>query len=139
MQGYWKRPAETAEVLNAEGWLATGDMAQIDELGFVRLVDRKKDLVLVSGFNVYPSEIEQVVAQHPDVVEAAAIGVADPSTGEAVKLFVVSRSGGLSTESVLEFCRQRLTRYKLPKHVEFCAELPKNPLGKVLRRELREA
>jgi long-chain acyl-CoA synthetase len=138
MQGYWQRPEETRNVLDADGWLRTGDVAQIDERGFVHIVDRKKDMILVSGFNVYPNEIEDVVARHPGVLEVGAIGVPDERTGEAVKLVVVKKDPGLTEEALIAFCREQLTNYKRPRHVTFASELPKSNVGKILRRELRE-
>ena len=138
MQGYWQRPKETAEVLDAEGWLSTGDIGVMNEQGFIRLVDRKKDMILVSGFNVYPNEIEDVVALHPGVAEVAAIGVEDGVTGEKVKIVVVRRDPSLTQEQLLAHCREYLTGYKVPKFVEFLVEeLPKTTVGKVLRRALR--
>ena len=138
MQGYWQRPKETAEVLDAEGWLSTGDIGVMNEQGFIRLVDRKKDMILVSGFNVYPNEIEDVVALHPGVAEVAAIGVEDGVTGEKVKIVVVRRDPTLTQEQLLAHCREYLTGYKVPKFVEFrIEELPKTTVGKVLRRALR--
>ncbi|WP_314386994.1 AMP-binding protein [Pseudomonas brenneri] len=138
MQGYWKRPKETAEVLDAEGWLSTGDIGVMNAQGFIRLVDRKKDMILVSGFNVYPNEIEDVVALHPGVAEVAAIGVEDGVTGEKVKIVVVRRDPNLTQEQLLAHCREYLTGYKVPKFVEFrTEELPKTTVGKVLRRALR--
>ena len=138
MKGYWERPDETAKVLDQDGWLATGDIAVMDELGFVRIVDRKKDMILVSGFNVYPNEIEAVVVTHPGVLECAAIGVPDAKSGEAVKLFVVKRDENLTAEELLAHCRAKLTGYKCPREVEFRPELPKSNVGKILRRELRD-
>ncbi|HJV52218.1 MAG TPA: long-chain-fatty-acid--CoA ligase, partial [Noviherbaspirillum sp.] len=138
MQGYWQRPAETAEVLSADGWLKTGDIGTMDEHGWVTITDRKKDMIIVSGFNVYPTEIEAVIAAHPGVLEAAAIGVADAHSGEAVKLFVVRKDPALTVEEILAHCDVNLTRYKIPRHIEFRDELPKTPVGKILRRELRE-
>ena len=139
MQGYWQRPEETAKVIDADGWLATGDIAVMDDEGFIRIVDRKKDMILVSGFNVYPNEIEDVLASHPDVKEVAAIGVPDPVAGERVKVIIVPRTPALTKESVIEHCRANLTGYKIPRIVEFRdAELPKSPVGKILRRELRD-
>jgi long-chain acyl-CoA synthetase len=138
MAGYWQRSDETAKVLDADGWLATGDIGVMDERGFVRIVDRKKDMILVSGFNVYPNEIESVVVMHPGVLECAAIGVPDSKTGEAVKLFVVRREESLTAEALLAHCREQLTGYKCPRDVEFRAELPKSNVGKILRRELRD-
>jgi long-chain acyl-CoA synthetase len=138
MAGYWNRPDETANVLDSNGWLATGDIGVMDERGFVRIVDRKKDMILVSGFNVYPNEIEAVVVTHPGVLECAAIGVPDAKSGEAVKLFVVKRDEALTAEALLAHCRERLTGYKCPREVEFRRELPKSNVGKILRRELRD-
>ncbi|MGC4061034.1 MAG: AMP-binding protein [Aquabacterium sp.] len=138
MQGYWQRPEETAKVIDSEGWLATGDIAVMDEKGFVKIVDRKKDMILVSGFNVYPNEIEDVIAMHPDVKEVAAVGVPDEAAGERIKVIIVPRNPGLTKESVIEHCRKSLTGYKIPRIVEFRnEELPKTPVGKILRRELR--
>jgi long-chain acyl-CoA synthetase len=139
MRGYWQRPQETAQVLSADGWLRTGDMATIDERGYVRIVDRKKDMILVSGFNVYPNEIEDVLALHPKVREAAAIGVPDEKSGEAVKVFVVKKDPSLSEAEVIQHCKQHLTGYKVPRKVEFRDELPKTNIGKILRRALRES
>ena len=139
MKGYWNRPEETAKVLSADGWLRTGDIARIDEKGYVYIVDRKKDMILVSGFNVYPNEIEDVVAQLPGVLEVAAVGVPDEKSGEAVKLVIVKKDPALTAEQVKEHCRANLTGYKLPKYVEFRDSLPKTNVGKILRRELREA
>ena len=138
MAGYWKRPDETANVLDTDGWLATGDIGVMDDRGFVRIVDRKKDMILVSGFNVYPNEIESVVVMHPGVLECAAIGVPDAKSGEAVKLFVVRKDETLTSEALLAHCRENLTGYKCPREVEFRAELPKSNVGKILRRELRD-
>ena len=139
MKGYWQRPAETDACMEPDGWLHTGDIARFDERGFVYLVDRKKDMIIVSGFNVYPSEIEEVVSEHPDVLEVGAIGVPDEQSGEAVKIVVVKRNPGLTRESLDEHCRAHLTGYKRPKLVEFTSELPKSNVGKILRRELRES
>jgi long-chain acyl-CoA synthetase len=138
MAGYWNRPDETAKVLDEGGWLATGDIGIMDERGFVRIVDRKKDMILVSGFNVYPNEIEAVVVMHPGVLECAAIGLPDPKSGEAVKLFVVKKDEGLTAEAVMQHCREHLTGYKCPRDVEFRKDLPKTNVGKILRRELRD-
>jgi len=138
MQGYWHKPEETAKVLSADGWLYTGDMARVDEEGFVHIVDRKKDMIAVAGFNVYPNEVENIIAQHPQVKEVAVIGVPHPVTGEAVKAFVVCHSEGLTKAELMAFCRQQLVSYKVPRRIEFCTELPKNNVGKVLRRLLRE-
>jgi len=138
MAGYWKRPDETAKVIDKDGWLATGDIGVMDERGFVRIVDRKKDMILVSGFNVYPNEVEAVVAMHAGVLECAAIGIPDTKSGEAVKLFVVRKDPALTADVVLAHCREHLTGYKCPREVEFRAELPKSNVGKILRRELRD-
>ena len=138
MRGYWQRPDETAKVLDEDGWLATGDVAAIDERGFVRILDRKKDMILVSGFNVYPNEVEQVAVSHPGVLEAGVIGVPDERSGEAVRLVVVKRDPGLSEESLRAHCESELAAYKRPKSVVFADELPKSNVGKVVRRELRE-
>jgi long-chain acyl-CoA synthetase len=138
MAGYWKKPDETAKVLDAGGWLATGDVGVMDDRGFVRIVDRKKDMILVSGFNVYPNEIESVVVMHQGVLECAAVGVPDAKSGEAVKLFVVRKDQDLTAEALLAHCRSLLTGYKCPREVEFRSELPKSNVGKILRRELRD-
>ena len=139
MKGYWQKPEETAQVLTADGWLKTGDVGFMDARGYVTITDRKKDMILVSGFNVYPNEIEGVVALHPGVLECAVVGVPDAKSGEAVKVVVVKKDPALTAEDVLKHCREQLTAYKLPRTVEFRAELPKTPVGKVLRRELRDA
>jgi long-chain acyl-CoA synthetase len=139
MKGYWQRPEETAKVMDADGWLHTGDMARIDENGFVYIVDRKKDMILVSGFNVYPNEVEDVVAAMPGVLEVAAVGVPDEHSGEAVKLFIVRKDPSLTVEQVKAYCREALTGYKRPRQVEFRTELPKSNVGKILRKELRDA
>jgi long-chain acyl-CoA synthetase len=138
MAGYWQRQDETDKVIDRDGWFASGDIGVMDERGFVRIVDRKKDMILVSGFNVYPNEIEAVVAMHPGVQECAAVGVPDPKSGEAVKLFIVKGDPALTAEGVLAFCREHLTGYKIPRDVEFRTELPKTNVGKILRRELRD-
>jgi len=138
MAGYWQRPDETAKVLSQDGYLRTGDIGVMDDKGFVRIVDRKKDMILVSGFNVYPNEVEQVVALHPGVLECAAIGVPDEHSGETVKLFVVKKDPALTVQDVLEHCKRELTGYKRPKYVEFRTELPKTNVGKILRRALRD-
>ena len=138
MKGYWNRPGETAKVLDDNGWLKTGDVATIDEKGFVKIVDRLKDMIIVSGFNVYPNEIEDVAALHPKVLEAGAIGVQDDKSGEVVKLFVVRKDESLSEEELMEHCKAELTGYKRPKHIAFIDELPKTNVGKILRRELRD-
>ncbi len=139
MLGYWQLPEETAKVIDAEGWLHTGDMAKMDERGYFYIVDRKKDMILVSGFNVYPNEIEDVIAMMPQVLEVAAIGVPDEKSGEAVKVVIVKKDPALTAEMVKAFCRENLTGYKLPKVVEFRADLPKSNVGKIMRRELRDA
>lgn len=138
MKGYWQRPEATAEILQ-DGWLMTGDIAKMDEKGLIYIVDRKKDMILVSGFNVFPNEVEEVVAMHRDVLECAAVGVPSSATGEAVKLFVVTKQGKeMSAQQVTQHCRKHMTAYKVPKQVEFRDELPKSNVGKILRRELRE-
>jgi long-chain acyl-CoA synthetase len=139
MQGYWNRPEDTLRAFTADGWLRTGDVGVMDGRGFLRVTDRKKDIILVSGFNVYPTEVEDVIASMPGVVECAVVGVPDALTGERVKAFVVVNGGPVSAEEVIAFCRQHLTSYKVPKLIEFRSELPKNPIGKILRRELRPA
>ncbi|MBU3719752.1 MAG: long-chain-fatty-acid--CoA ligase [Burkholderiaceae bacterium] len=136
--GYWGRPDETAKIFFPDGFLKTGDMGYIDPQGYVFLVDRKKDMILVSGFNVYPNEVEEVVAMHPAVREVAAIGVADEQTGEAVKLFVAASDPSLTKEAIIEHCKEYLTNYKVPKQIEFRPELPKTNVGKILRRALRD-
>ncbi|EKT4523145.1 long-chain-fatty-acid--CoA ligase [Pseudomonas putida] len=138
MKGYWQQPEATATTLDAEGWLKTGDIAVIDPDGFTRIVDRKKDMIIVSGFNVYPNEIEEVVMGHPKVANCAAIGVPDERSGEAVKLFVVPREGGLDVEELKAFCKANFTGYKVPKHIVLRDSLPMTPVGKILRRELRD-
>jgi len=138
MAGYWQQPAETANVMTPDGFFKSGDIGVMDERGYVRIVDRKKDMILVSGFNVYPNEVEDVIASCPGVLECAAIGVPDRNSGEAVKVFVVRKDPALSERDVVEYAAQRLTGYKKPKHVEFRAELPKTNVGKVLRRQLRD-
>ena len=138
MAGYWQRADETAKVMTADGFFCTGDVGIINEQGFVRIVDRKKDMILVSGFNVYPNEIENVVAMHPGVLECAAIGVPDPNSTEAVKLFLVKRDPALTEADVRKYCGENFTGYKRPKHIEFRSELPKTNVGKILRRELRD-
>jgi long-chain acyl-CoA synthetase len=138
MRGYWGRPKETNEVLTSDGWLKTGDVANMDERGYFRITDRLKDMILVSGFNVYPNEIEDVVAKHPGVLEVAAIGIPDEKTGEAVKVFVVKKDTSLTSEQVIEHCKSMLTGYKIPRKVEFKDDLPKSNVGKILRRELKD-
>ena len=138
MKGYWNRPEETAKTIDTRGFLETGDIAVMDEKGWLKLVDRKKDLIVVSGFNVYPNEIEEVVSHNDKVMEVACIGVPNEKTGEALKVFVVKKDPSLTKEELIEFCRTELTAYKVPKDIEFRDELPKSNVGKILRRELRE-
>ena len=137
MKGYYNRPEATAETI-IDGWLCTGDIGIMDEEGYFRIVDRKKDMILVSGFNVYPNEIEDVIATHPKVLEVACIGVKDERAGEVPKVFVVKRDPSLTEEEVIAFCRENLTGYKVPRYVVFKTELPKTNVGKILRRELRD-
>ncbi|HEX9936957.1 MAG TPA: AMP-binding protein [Longimicrobium sp.] len=137
MPGYWQRPDESAKVLDADGWLHTGDVAAMDEDGYVRIVDRKKDMILVSGFNVYPNEVEEVITQHPGVAEVGVIGVPDERSGEAVKAVVVKKDPALTADQVIAHCREHLTSYKVPRQVEFRTELPKTNVGKILRKDLR--
>ena len=136
MKGYWQRDEQTAEVI-VDGWLHTGDIVTVDEQGYIKIVDRLKDMIIVSGFNVYPNELEQALTLHPDVLECAAIGVADPKAGEVVKMFVVANSASLTAEQVIEFCKANMAAYKVPKFVEFRNDLPKSNVGKVLRKELK--
>ena len=138
MAGYWKRPDETAKSITPDGFFKTGDIGIMDERGYTRIVDRKKDMIIVSGFNVYPNEVEGVVAAHPGVLECACIGVPDKNSGEAVKLFIVRKDPNLTAEQVLDFCKHELTAYKKPKYIEFRDELPKTNVGKILRRQLRD-
>jgi long-chain acyl-CoA synthetase len=138
MAGYWNRPDETAKVMFAGDWLRTGDIGRMDENGFTYIEDRKKDMILVSGFNVYPNEVEGVVAQHPGVVEVAAVAQADEHSGEVVALFVVRKDLNLTPEDVIAFARTELTGYKVPRHVYFRSDLPKTNVGKILRRSLRD-
>ncbi|MCP4412513.1 MAG: AMP-binding protein [Gammaproteobacteria bacterium] len=137
MRGYWQRSDETRTVMTDDDWFLTGDIGQINEEGYVKLVDRKKDMILVSGFNVFPNELESVVAEHPDILEVAAIGIPDECSGEAVKLFVVAKSSTLTEDDLKAFCKENLTGYKRPKHIEFRDELPKSYVGKILRKDLR--
>ncbi len=139
MAGYWKRPDDTARAMTSDGYFKSGDVGVMDERGYIRIVDRKKDMILVSGFNVYPTEIEQVVNLHPGVLECAAVGVVDPHSGEAVKLYVVKSDSTLSEDDIARYCRENFTGYKRPKYIEFRDELPKSNVGKILRRELRTA
>jgi long-chain acyl-CoA synthetase len=138
MAGYWQRPDETAKVMTADGFFRSGDIGVVDERGYFRIVDRKKDMILVSGFNVYPNEVEDVVTQMPGVLECAAIGVPDAKAGEAVKLVIVRSNPAVTEADVRAFCEANLTGYKRPKIIEFRDELPKTPVGKILRRELRD-
>lgn len=138
MSGYWNRPEETAKVMTADGYFRTGDIGVMDEKGYTKIVDRKKDMILVSGFNVYPNEIEEVIASHPGVLECAVIGIPDSKSGEAVKAFVVKKDPNLTAEAVIKFCHEQLTGYKVPKHIEFRNDLPKTNVGKILRRQLRD-
>ena len=140
MAGYWNRPDETEKVFTAEGWLRTGDLGCMDVRGYFKITDRKKDMIVVSGFKVFPNQIEDVVALHPGVAEVGAIGVRDDKSGEVVKIVVVKKDPALTEQALLEHCRQHLTGYKVPKIVEFRTEpLPKSNVGKILRRQLREA
>ena len=139
MAGYWRRPDETAAVMLADGWLRTGDIGRMDGNGFVYIEDRKKDMILVSGFNVYPNEVEGVIARHPGVLEVAAVAQPDERSGESVAVFVVRKQPTLTETEVIEFARQELTNYKVPKHVYFRDELPKTNVGKILRRALRDS
>jgi long-chain acyl-CoA synthetase len=137
MQGYWQRADETSLVLTKDGWLHTGDIGAFDAQGFLKILDRKKDMVNVSGFKVFPNEVEDVMAQHPGVLEAAVIGVADPHTGQAVKLFVVKRDPAVTAEDLTKFARERLAGYKIPKVIAFVDSLPKSNVGKIIRKDLR--
>ena len=138
MAGYWQRPDETAKVMTEDGYFKSGDVGVMDARGYFKIVDRKKDMVLVSGFNVYPNEVEEVVADMPGVLECAVVGVPDEKTGEAVKLVIVKKDPALTEAQVKEYCKANLTGYKQPKVIEFRTELPKTPVGKILRRELRD-
>ncbi|MHC2635409.1 acyl-CoA synthetase (AMP-forming)/AMP-acid ligase II [Bradyrhizobium liaoningense] len=138
MSGYWNRPEDTAKVMTADGYFRTGDIGIMDEKGYTKIVDRKKDMILVSGFNVYPNEVEEVIASHPGVLECAVIGMPDSKSGEAVKAFVVRKDPNLTAEAVIAFCHEQLTGYKVPKHIEFRTDLPKTNVGKILRRQLRD-
>ena len=137
MKGYWNMPEETANVFR-DDWLKTGDVGHLDAKGYVTITDRKKDMIVVSGFKVFPNEIENVVASHPGVLECGAVGVPDDKTGEAVKVVIVKKDPSLTKEAVFLHCKSRLTAYKQPRYVEFRDSLPKSPIGKVLRRELRD-
>lgn len=138
MSGYWNRPEETDKVMTADGYFRTGDIGVMDEKGYTKIVDRKKDMILVSGFNVYPNEIEEVIASNPGVLECAVIGIPNSKSGEAVKAFVVKKDPNLTAEAVIKFCQGQLTGYKVPKHIEFRTDLPKTNVGKILRRQLRD-
>ena len=138
MRGYWNKPQETANCIDSEGWLRTGDIACVGDDGRLRILDRMKDMIIVSGFNVYPNEIENVLDSHPAIQESAAIGINDPDTGESIKVFAVVTDPELTTEKLKEWCRKQLTGYKIPQQFEFCENLPKSNVGKVLRAKLRE-
>jgi long-chain acyl-CoA synthetase len=138
MAGYWKRDDETAKVMTPDGFMKTGDIGIMDEKGYTSIVDRKKDMILVSGFNVYPNEVENVVASHPGVLEVACVGVPDQHSGEAVKLYVVKKDASLTVDALMAFCKEELTGYKRPRLIEFRETLPKTNVGKILRRELRD-
>jgi long-chain acyl-CoA synthetase len=137
MGGYYNRPDETAKVMTNDGFFKSGDLGFMTEEGFIKIVDRKKDMILVSGFNVYPNELEDVVVQHPKVLECAAIGIPDEKSGEVVKIYVVKKDQTLTSEELMKFCREQLTSYKVPKSIEFRTELPKSNVGKILRKDLR--
>ncbi|MEO7057374.1 MAG: AMP-binding protein, partial [Caldimonas sp.] len=138
MAGYWQRPDETEKVMTADGFFRSGDIGVVDERGYFKIVDRKKDMILVSGFNVYPNEVEDVITHMPGILECAAVGVADAKAGEAVKLVIVKKDPSVTEASVRAYCEANLTGYKRPKVVEFRTELPKTNVGKILRRELRD-
>ena len=138
MEGYWQRPAETAEVMLPGGWLRTGDVGRMDDDGYIFIEDRKKDMILVSGFNVYPNEVENVVVEMDGILEAAAIGIPDERSGEMVKIFAVRTNDSVTEQDVKDFCKKNLTGYKRPRAVEFRDELPKTNVGKILRRALRD-
>jgi long-chain acyl-CoA synthetase len=138
MAGYWQRPDETAKVMTPDGFFRSGDIGVVDERGYFKIVDRKKDMILVSGFNVYPNEVEDVVTQMPGILECAAVGIPDEKAGEAVKLFIVRKDPSVTEEMVRAYCEANLTGYKRPKVIEFRNDLPKTPVGKILRRELRD-
>jgi long-chain acyl-CoA synthetase len=139
MSGYWNRPDETAKVMYADGFFKSGDIGVMDERGQTKIVDRKKDMILVSGFNVYPNEVEDVIAAHPGVLECAAIGVPDAHSGEVVKVFVVKKDPALTEQQLIDYSKDQLAGYKRPKSIEFRTDLPKSNVGKILRRELRTA
>jgi len=138
MRGYWNAPEETANVFTREGWLRTGDIGRMDGRGFVEFIERSKDVIVVSGFKAYPTEIEDVAMLHPGVKDAGAVGVPDSRSGEAVALYVVKKDPGLTAEALLEHCGKHLTGYKLPRRIEFREQLPKTVVGKILRRRLKE-
>jgi long-chain acyl-CoA synthetase len=138
MAGYWQRPDETAKVMTADGYFKSGDIGMMDERGYFRIVDRKKDMILVSGFNVFPTELEDVVSQMDGIMECACVGMPDEKTGEAVKLVIVKKDPAVTEAQVRDYCKENLTGYKQPKVIEFRADLPKTPVGKILRRELRD-
>jgi len=138
MAGYWQRQDETDKVIDKDGWFATGDVGVMDERGYFKIVDRKKDMILVSGFNVYPNELEGVIAAHPGVLECAVVGVPDEHSGEAVKVFVVRKDPALTVDTLMDYCKTQFTGYKKPKYIEFRDELPKTNVGKILRRALRD-
>jgi len=138
MLGYWRAEQASKETINEQGWLKTGDYVQVDEEGYISIVDRKKDMILVSGFNVFPNEIEDWVSSHPEVLECAAIGVPNERTGESIRLFVVGKDGNPTEASVIAHCKAGLTAYKIPREIRFVADLPKSNIGKILRRELRD-
>jgi len=138
MKGYWQRPEETAKVITPDGWLRTGDIAMMNEQGYFKIVDRKKDMILVSGFNVFPNEIEDVIAAHPKVLEVAAVGMPDEKSGEVVKIYVVRKDDSLTEKDLRDYAKEQLTGYKRPRYIEFRDELPKTNVGKILRRELRQ-
>jgi long-chain acyl-CoA synthetase len=138
MQGYWQRPEATAEVLDESGWFSTGDVAVIQPDGYLKIVDRIKDMIIVSGFNVYPNELEDVCAKHPGVLECAAVGVPSETTGEGIRMYVVKSDAALTEDDVIAYMREQVTGYKVPKSVVFRDDLPKTNVGKILRRELRD-
>lgn len=138
MKGYWQRPEATVETMTKDGWLKTGDVTVIGDDGYMKIVDRKKDMIIVSGFNVYPNEVEDIIVSHPDIIEAAAIGIPDVKSSEAVKVFAVRSDSSLAEKDVIDFSRQNLTGYKVPRYIGFRDELPKINVGKILRRELRD-
>ena len=138
MQGYWQRPDETAKCMTEDGYFRTGDIGYMNENGYFQIVDRKKDMILVSGFNVFPNEVEEVIVNHPKVFEAAVIGVPDDKSGEAVKAFIVKKDDSLTEDEIKSFCREELTGYKIPRHYEFRADLPKSNVGKILIKDLRD-